>query len=272
MNRGYKIIIGILALVIIGQWFYIYINKPVVGPAREPGKVIVTVKPRKPLPSAPAKGTIAIVLDDWGYNVSSLPLIEQINYPLTLSVLPNLPYSQKVASELHRRGFEIILHLPMEPFQKTGLEKNTILTSMDGQTIQNILNENLSTFPYARGINNHMGSRATEDNRTMQIIMFELKKKNLYFLDSFVTSRSVAESEALRSGVPFVKRDIFLDNQPDETYIRQQIYKLVSRARQHGYAVGIGHDRKTTIEVLMQVMPEIAKDGYRFVFLSELVK
>jgi uncharacterized protein len=273
MNRGYKIIIGILSLIIIGQWFYIYRNRPAVSPERKPVKVVIKGrKPARPAPSAVSKGSIAIVLDDWGYNVSSLPLIEQINYPLTLSVLPNLPYSQKVATELHHRGFEIILHLPMEPFQKTGLEKNTILTSMDGQTIQDILDENLSMFPYIRGVNNHMGSRATEDNRTMQIIMSELKKKGLYFLDSFVTSRSVAESEAVRSGIPFVKRDIFLDNQPDEAYIKQQIYKLVSRARQHGFAVGIGHDRKTTLEVLRQVMPEVVKEGYRFVFLSELVK
>ncbi|MFA6384671.1 MAG: divergent polysaccharide deacetylase family protein, partial [Candidatus Omnitrophota bacterium] len=138
--------------------------------------------------------------------------------------------------------------------------------------IKTIIDRNLSTFPYIRGISNHMGSRATEDNRTMQVIMSDLKNKHLYFLDSFVTSLSVAQSEAFRSRVSFVKRDIFLDNQPDPAYIRQQIYKLVSRARQHGYAVGIGHDRKATLEVLRQVMPEIIKEGYRFVNLSEVVK
>jgi polysaccharide deacetylase 2 family uncharacterized protein YibQ len=117
-----------------------------------------------------------------------------------------------------------------------------------------------------------MGSRATEDNRTMQIIMSELKNKGLYFLDSFVTSRSIAESEAFRSGVSFVKRDIFLDNQADAAYIRQQISKLMAQARKHGFVVGIGHDRKTTLEVLRQVMPEMVKEGYRFVYLSEMVK
>ena len=72
--------------------------------------------------------------------------------------------------------------------------------------------------------------------------------------------------------MPFVKRDIFLDNQSDAAYIKQQIYKVVARARQHGSAVGIGHDRKTTLEVLRDVMPDVVKEGYRFVYLSDLVK
>jgi uncharacterized protein len=269
MNRGYKITIGILVLVIICQGIYIFTRGPA-APARKPARITVAPRIRKPVPVT--RGTIAIVLDDWGYNLSNLPVIEEIPYPLTIAVLPNLAYSQKVASALHEKGFEIILHCPMEPLQKVPLEKNTILTAMNSQTIKSILDNNLSIFPYMRGISNHMGSRVTEDTRTMQIIMSELKSKKLYFLDSFVTSGSVAESEAFRSGVSFVKRDIFLDNQADPQYIRQQILKLASRARQHGYAVGIGHDRKNTLEVLRQVMPEVAREGYRFVYLSELVK
>ena len=270
MNRGYKIIIGILAFIVIAQAFFIFFNRPRKTEERKPIKVIVAEKPRK-VPET-VKGTIAIVLDDWGYNLTNLPVIEQIPYPLTLSVLPNLAYSQKVADLLHKRNFEIILHCPMEPLQKMPLEKNTILTTMDGQTIQKIIEINVDNFPYIRGISNHMGSRATEDSRTMQIILSELKKRNLYFLDSFVTSGSVAGIEAARTGVPFVKRDIFLDNQPEESYIKQQLYKLVAHAHRYGYAVGIGHDRKSTMEVLKQIMPVIAKDGYKFVFLSELVK
>jgi uncharacterized protein len=270
MNARFKILVAILLLVILGQWIYIFTRKPAVTVTRKPVSITVTTKVHKPAPGT--KGTIAIVLDDWGYNLSNLPVIEQIPYPLTISVLPNLPYSLKVANALHERGFEIILHLPMEPLQKMNLEKNTVLTTMDSQTITAIIDNNLSTFPYLRGISNHMGSRATEDNRTMQVILSELKNKNLYFLDSFVTSKSIAGSEAFRAGVSFVKRDIFLDNQADPAYIKQQIYKLLSHAQKHGYAVGIGHDRKTTLEVLRQVMPDIVKEGYRFVYLSELVK
>ncbi|MCU0650858.1 MAG: divergent polysaccharide deacetylase family protein [Candidatus Omnitrophica bacterium] len=272
MNRTSKIIIAVLSAVILAQWVFIFKTRQAPPGVRKPIQVRVAPQVKKiPVPAV-HKGNVAIVLDDWGYNTSNLPIIEEISQPLTLSILPNLAYSQKVAQTLHKKGFEIILHQPMEPFQKTGLEKNTILTTMDGQTIHAILEDSITNLPHAKGINNHMGSRATEDNRTMQIIMTELKKKNLYFLDSYVTSRSVAESEAARSGVAFIKRDIFLDNQPDPEYIRRQIEKLLKTAERRGFAVGIGHDRKSTLEVLRQVLPEAAKNGYRFVFLSELVK
>jgi len=143
---------------------------------------------------------------------------------------------------------------------------------MDSGTIKKILDDNLDNLPYIQGISNHMGSKATEDVRTMQIIMSELKHKKLYFLDSFVTPRTVAESEALKAGVPYIKRDIFLDNNPDPEYIKQQLYKTLTLARRNGSAVAIGHDRKVTLEVLRQLMPEAVKEGYRFVRLSELVK
>lgn len=269
--RAYKIVIGILILIIAAQWVYMFARRPAVAPEVKPVKVKKAVKVRKPAPPA-AKGTVAVVLDDWGYNLNNMPALEQIPYPLTIAVLPNLAYSQRVGETLHSRGREIILHCPMEPLQKVPLEKDTILTAMDSGTIKRILDSNVRTFPYIRGISNHMGSRATEDNRTMQIIMSELKHKKLYFLDSFVTSRSVAESEAFRTGVSFVKRDIFLDNNPDPEYIRQQVYKVLSLAQRNGSAVAIGHDRKNTLEVLRQVMPEAAKEGYRFVNLSDLVK
>jgi uncharacterized protein len=270
MSRGYKILIAVMSAVIIGQGIYILTHRPAAPVKQKPVKVTVAPKMRKPLPAA--KGTIAIVIDDWGYNVSNVQAVQEIPYPLTMAILPNLPYSQKVAESLHSKGFEIILHCPMEPLQKMALEKNTILTNMDGETIKKIIDDNLRVLPYMRGISNHMGSRATEDNRTMQIIMSELKNKGLYFLDSFVTPRSVAESEAFRLGVSFVKRDIFLDNQSDQAYIKQQMSKLIARARSHGFAVGIGHDRKNTLEVLRQAMPEAAKEGYKFVYLSDLVK
>lgn len=270
-TRGYKILIGILISVIAAQWLFMFLRRPAAPPVEKPLKVKVVAKPRKPAPPA-AKGTVAIVLDDWGYNLNNIPVIEQIPYPLTIAVLPNLPYSQRVGEALHNRGREIILHCPMEPLQKASLEKNTVLTTMDSGTIKKILDNSVATFPYIRGISNHMGSRATEDNRTMQIVMSELKHKKLYFLDSFVTPRSVAESEAFRAGVSFVKRDIFLDNNPDPEYIRGQVYKVLSLARRNGSAVAIGHDRKNTLEVLRQVMPEAAREGYRFVNLSELIR
>ena len=255
-DLGYKIAIGVLAIIIILEWVFI-ITRPKIVPPRIPVAV---------------KGKIAIVIDDWGYNLNNLHMLGQIKEPLTCSVLPNLIYSRRVAEELHSRGFQIILHLPMEPHEKYKLEKDTILTSMDEATIRDIVDRDLASIVYAKGVSNHMGSRATEDTRTMEIVFKELKKRRLYFLDSLVSAESICFELAHKMGLGFAKRGVFLDNEEEPRYIRQQLYKLKLKAKIYGHAIGIGHDRKITLEVLKETMPELEKEGYKFVFLSELVK
>lgn len=253
----YKVIIGCLLLVILAQWVYIL---------RSPGK-----KP-EPTPKVKLKGKIAIVLDDWGYNLNNLRLASQIKSPLTISVLPGLGYSRRVSEEMHRHGFEIILHLPLEPMEKINLEKNTIVTSMDEDTVKNILDKHLSSISYAKGVSNHMGSKATTDMRIMGIILHELKKRKLYFLDSYVSVKSVCADIAATLRVGRARRDIFLDNRADTEYIKGQLKKLKYKASAYGQAVGIGHDRPNTLKVLKEAMPQLEREGYRFVFVSDLVR
>ncbi|MFA6217173.1 MAG: divergent polysaccharide deacetylase family protein [Candidatus Omnitrophota bacterium] len=256
-NKAYKIIIGILLLFIIAQWFVIS-KKPQPGITRKPAEKQIA--------------KIAIVIDDWGYNSNNLEIAAQIPYPLTASILPNLPYSRSMSEALHSAGFEIILHLPMESHDKLKLEKNTILTNLNEKSIADIIAQDVESLTYVKGVSNHMGSRATEDSRTMGIIFKELKKKNLYFLDSFVSSQSVCAALARKITIPFAKRDIFLDNEQNKEYIKQQLYKLKKKADKYGQAIGIGHDRRTTLLVLKEILPELQKAGYEFVFVSELVR
>lgn len=229
---------------------------------------------RPPVSGKPAvlKGKIAIVLDDWGYSLNNLMLLENIKSPLTLAILPNLFYSKNVAENSSRLGFETILHLPLEPHEEFRLEKNTITTAMNETQIKTILKQALESMPYLKGASNHMGSKATEDAIIMQAIFEELKKRHLYFLDSFVSPKTVCSVLARKLNLKFARRDIFLDNEEDPDYIKKQIYQLKTKARIKGEAVGIGHDRKTTLEVLKEEIPKLEKEGYRFVFLSELVK
>lgn len=239
-------------------------------PARKPAPV---KKVKKPLPPAVAmKGTIALILDDWGNSVRNLETIEQVNVPLTIAVLPNLAYSTEVAERLHKKGFEIMLHLPMQPQGQTNLEQNTITTAMSRQTVEAIIEQDLADVPYAAGVNNHMGSAATQDTGLMSVVMHNLEKRGLYFVDSYSSPNSVCLSVAGERGVRFIRRDIFIDNTADRSYIRQQLAKLKARAAKTGYAVGIGHDRKLTVEVLREEIPVIAAEGYRFVTVSQLIR
>lgn len=254
----YKIVVlALCAVVIIESSFLIY---------------LLISRPRAKKVPAAAKGRIAIVIDDWGYSPEYLGILDGIKYPVTAAVLPRLEYSQSLATELHARGIEVILHLPMEPRERYNLEKNTILTTMDAGEITKILSQDLFDIRYAVGVSNHMGSRATEDTRVMTIVLKDLKERGLFFLDSFVSSGTVCSRLAAKLRVRFARRDIFLDNEDDPRYIKEQINKLKKKARVSGHAVGIGHARKNTLEALKEVLPELKKEGYKLVFVSELAK
>jgi polysaccharide deacetylase 2 family uncharacterized protein YibQ len=225
-----------------------------------------------PGPQVQLKGKIAIVLDDWGYRAGSPGMLNARLYPVTAAVIPNLTHTRSVIEQLHENGYEIILHLPMEPTDKINLEPDTITIDLNEGQIRKIVDQDLSEISYAKGINNHMGSRATSDTRTMVPVFKELRRKHLYFLDSYTSSDSVCEDLAQKLKVSFIKRDVFIDNESDPEYIRGQIAKLKSLASLRGWAIGIGHDRKSTLEVLQEELPKIRNEGYELVYVSELAK
>ena len=260
-EKRYRIAIAILSLVIVVQGLIIFYQRPKVAP---PERI-------PPLPEV-TKGKIAIVIDDLGYSLNNLDIFKQIKPPITVAVLPNLEYSASVAKNMHRLGFEVILHLPLEPLGGQGLEKNTILTSMDEGTIRDNVRRALKSVPYCCGISNHMGSKATQDSRVMGVVLQEAAKFNFFFLDSYVSADSVCQELARKSGVRFNKRDIFLDNKNDPVDIRRQMQQLKKKANRAGQAIGIGHDRRNTLSVLIEEIPKIKEEGYEFVFVSELVE
>lgn len=235
--------------------------------------ILVPFHKRLPSKKAPAvKGKIAIVIDDWGYHLDNLPIIKEIKAPLTCAILPNLKNSKLVANQLNKLNCEIILHLPMEPKEKYKLEKNTITSNMDARQVRDILDRALAWAFFAKGISNHMGSRITEDARISTIVMAETKKRKLYFLDSFVTAKSVCRQIAAKIKVRFARRDVFLDNRDDPVYIKGQLIKLGNLAGRRQSVIAIGHDRKNTLTVLNEMLPVMEKEGYKFVFVSQIAR
>lgn len=216
---------------------------------------------------------VAIVMDDFGYNMKDLDTLFATKLPVTFSVLPNLAFSRRVAELARSKGYEVILHLPLEANDKSApAEVDTIKTDMDKNKITSMLDQEMSSVPGLRGVSNHQGSKATEDKVTMSIVIGDLKKKNLYYFDSLVTDRSVCRDLARSAGVPYAKRDMFLDNTASQDYIEKQMLSLRRFAFRKGSAIAVCHDRKNTITVLNRMMPELSKDGIEFVSLSDMVK
>ena len=72
--------------------------------------------------------------------------------------------------------------------------------------------------------------------------------------------------------MPCAKRDVFIDNQQNEENIKNRLQELAKISKEKGFAVGIGHCRKKTLEVLKTEIPKLQMQGYEFVFASEVVR
>ena len=224
------------------------------------------------------KAKIAIVLDDWGYSPANLPVLYEIKRPITVSVLPNLKYSKQIARDAEKRGYEILLHLPLESKGGRDAEPGTICCKMSDEEISGRFKKALEGVPGASGVNNHQGSKATENKHVMGVLLPQIKKAKLFFLDSVTTGKSICPEICSWIGLRFAKRDVFLDlpaaklkSKDLEDYIRRQLYQLGDKAINKGWAIGIGHDRKTTLKVIKDMVPELEKKGIKFVRVSDII-
>lgn len=205
-------------------------------------------------------GKLSIVIDDFGYRPQNENKILQMPLPISVAILPNAPYAKEMAAKAHNQGREILIHLPMAPLSKQPLERDTLQPSMSSEEIQRIIRQAVNNVPYAKGMNNHMGSAMTSSLPGMQKVMQALEHYQFYFLDSMTIGNSQASKAAEGTGVKVIKRKVFLDDSQNEAAIRQQFNRAVALARRNGSAIAIGHPHPATIRVLQQMLPQLPAD------------
>lgn len=220
---------------------------------------------------------IAIVLDDCGQRLDLLERGVRIRQPLTFAVIPHLPHSRASAEAAHAAGHEVIVHQPMEPEGDDANPGTGVLRrGMSSGEARRILGASLAEVPHARGLNNHMGSKATADARLMGIVLGALgelsRSRPLYFLDSRTSADTVASEAARRAGLRTAERDVFLDNDLSPAAIQGQLDRLLAEAVAQGQAIGIGHLKPETLAILETEMPRLDGQQARFVFLGDLVR
>lgn len=236
-----------------------------------PAKAAPAAAPKPNTPAA-VKGKLAVVIDDAGRDLESQHVYESLGIPLTLAVMPNQVHTRDAALSWHAHGLPVILHQPMESVSGIGMESKVILTSMSDEEIRSLLKSSLSQVPEAVGINNHQGSKATTDRRTMDVVMNELHHRHLFFFDSRTNSTTAADAAAASYGVPYVRNDLFVDNEADVAAISAMIREAAKRAQKYGTYVIIGHCRPKTAEAFRQMVPQLEKEGIQFVYVSSLAK
>ncbi len=217
---------------------------------------------------------VAIVIDDMGGDMNKLRELIGVGSPITFAVLPNLGLSEEVAEEAHKRGYEVIMHLPMEPKDLSAHDpgEGALLTSMTEKEVRDGFEQDLKSVPHAAGVNNHMGSRFTENEALMRAVLLAVREKEMFFLDSKTTSDSVGRSLAVKMGIKTEARDVFLDNVQDAGYITAQIRAVAKIARNKGSAIAIGHPYPETIEALKKTVPELKRSGIEMVRLSDVLR
>ncbi|MBI5642507.1 MAG: divergent polysaccharide deacetylase family protein [Deltaproteobacteria bacterium] len=217
---------------------------------------------------------IAIVIDDMGQDIGKLRELFTVGGPITIAVMPNMRYSKETAREARLKGWDVILHLPMEPKELSENDPGAgaLLTAMSTEEITAQVERDLSAVPDVIGVNNHMGSKFTEDESDMRAVLGVIKKKNMFFLDSRTSANSVAGRLAKELGVRNADRSVFLDNTRDVAYIKGQIGELVSIAKRRGKAIGIGHPYPETLEALKATVSGLDEKGIAVVKLSDIVE
>ena len=265
-------IIYFLTVVIV---LLLIIIKRMGGPAEKPETAAKETIEESSAVTAPirVKGKIGLIIDDFGYRndeISDGFLHLDVN--LTCAVIPGHAYSSTFGEKAVSRGHEVIVHMPMENVgENRGEEEFVLRVDMKPDAVKNRVYDALDQIPEAIGMNNHQGSQATADPGVMNSVAAVLKERNKFFIDSRTTPETIAESIMNNWEVPSARRNIFLDNDPDEEKITRQLLSLVEIAERDGSAIGIGHVKQNTLNVLRKQIPELKRKGFKFEFVSNML-
>jgi polysaccharide deacetylase 2 family uncharacterized protein YibQ len=220
---------------------------------------------------APLSPTLVIIIDDLGYHLDNGLAFVRLPVKLNLAILPHTANAQVLAQMAAAEGKEVLLHAPMSNVQNQPMGPGALTPQLGEQKFRDILSNSLASMPYARGINNHMGSELTTMRQPMEWLMDEVSKRGLYFVDSRTTGKTLAAQVATEKQVPTLSRQVFLDNIPTRDAIDRKFRSFLDLAQKNHLAVAIGHPYPETLAYLREVLPGIEALGFRIALVSEVL-
>ena len=241
-------------------------------PVEKAAKADIKEPPRKP---AAAKYQAAIIIDDLGNGLETVREICALQRPLTVSILPQSSFPRETAEIAHQAGLEVMLHVPTESLnhqEEDRPDEIIIRSGMSAEDIRKIMEDFILRVPYIKGVNNHMGSKATQDEVLMRELLGTIKEGGLFFLDSLTIEQSIAYDLARSMGIPSVRRNVFLDSVQDENSIKKRILDLFRLAQKKNRVVGIGHPFPETLSALKQILPLAGNYKVELVFASQILR
>lgn len=226
-----------------------------------------------PAPDSKGLKKIVLIIDDMGLSRKYTAAIEALPPPLTLAYLPYAPNVDKQAARAGAAGHELLIHTPMEPLRE-GINPGplALLDGMKDKDFHAMLDKIFASFEGYVGINNHMGSRLTQDKKAMDMVMSRLAERGLIFVDSKTIRASVASDIAAQKGLYFADRDVFLDHKNTPEFVAGALARVEKIAQKRGVAIAIGHPKKVTVEALEAWIPTLKDKGFVLVPVSDVVQ
>jgi len=215
----------------------------------------------------------SIIIDDLGNNFENGQAVIDLPYNLTFAILPKTTYAKDLARLATKYKREVMLHLPLQSVEHHQHSPGTLDLHMTRTEFINQLQLNLSSVPYVRGVNNHMGSLLTRHPGHMAWLMDELARHGgLYFIDSKTTSKSVADQIAAEYNIPNLSRDYFLDPDGDEDTMKKQFNLFIEKVNNRGYALAIAHPYPSSTTFLKNNLHKLKQHGITLVPVSKLIR
>ena len=207
---------------------------------------------------------LTIIIDDIGYNIERVKEFLDIEYPITYAVIPFAPHGKEVAQLITKKQKPILIHMPMEPISwpRHDPGPQALFTNDATEDIQNKILQGINIVPQAGGMNNHMGSKFINTEKSVHIFFQTLKKKGLFFVDSKTIQSKVAQKLAQQYNIKYYARDVFLDNNRNEYKIMSQLLAAAWIAKKKGTAIALGHPYAATRNVLRVCLPLLVENGF----------
>jgi len=223
------------------------------------------------------KARLAIIIDDFGESRAGVKEMMEIKKPLTFAIMPFLTHSTEDAEEAHRKGYEVIIHLSMEP--KVGkpswLGPRPIMAASSEDVIVKIVSDAFENIPHAMGANIHMGSKASGSELVMNAVLNVVGAHNGYFVDSKTSDKRVPNKLAYEKSIPCVENNVFLDSTQSKAKIKSQLKKAANYALENKFAVAIGHVGPdggiVTAQAISEMLPVFEENGIELVYVSDLI-
>lgn len=245
-------------------------KKPETIPKREKAEpYIVSAQRARESSGQKAQPTLIIVIDDVGYNLNELKPFLKLPFPITVAVLPQVDHTKEAAEMAAAAGKEVILHQPMQALGGNNLGPGGIYLDTKEEDIRATIAKNLDEIPQAVGMNNHMGSAVTRDEKTMRVVLDIAKSRGIYYLDSLTAPDTATASLCHELSIPYWERDVFLDNKGDKESISAAIEEGKKVASARGAAVLIGHVWSAELaQTLMDIYSGLVEEGYSLSTIS----